>query len=427
MRLGVGLLLTVGLTGCGSDDPSADPSPSATANETTGETETTAPETEEASPAAASDDPIQIAVMADRSDALAFFGQRAQEGWDVALEAIDAQIAGRTVEYINVQCSEPAACGGDTARVIREDGADLIMGTPGSALALAISQAAADNEVVYFETASLASALLPEGTSDYIFRGAPSTEILNEGVTLAIERWYEQIGQEVQGATAMLVNEGSAANQDSADVQQELLGGLGIEIVDQIEYQADGDFRPIAQRIADTDADILVETSYVGDGIALNTELAQLNYVPDLHVIAGAPAPADQLEALGAEYLENIVHVTYPAMDVQTDAMDEFRTVFDEVHGGEPDSPYPITYYSSARILFDILEATGGDATPATFKDAASQMDVPVGSYANGWGAAFDDRGQNQRAVSNVIQWQGGEVCTVLPADVAACELQTNG
>ncbi|MFX6011150.1 hypothetical protein ABTE87_20895, partial [Acinetobacter baumannii] len=41
--------------------------------------------------------------------------------------------------------------------------------------------------------------------------------------------------------------------------------------------------------------------------------------------------------------------------------------------------------------------------------------DIPIGTYINGWGMKFDDKGQNQRAFGSVVQWQDKRMIPVYP------------
>ena len=44
-------------------------------------------------------------------------------------------------------------------------------------------------------------------------------------------------------------------------------------------------------------------------------------------------------------------------------------------------------------------------------------MNDPEGTYANGFGAKFDKKSQNQLALPMVVQWQKGKTVTVFPKD----------
>ena len=370
--------------------------------------------------------PIKIGVLSDTVNALAFFGQEANKGWDVALDAIKSKVAGRSVQYVKAQCSTPAECTTATDKLIREDKVNLIMGTPGSALALAISQEAARLGKVYFETASLANNLLPGGDAKFIFRGSYSSTIQSKDAVQALQDVYKQAGKDFSTAKILLVNEGSAANHDSAQVQKQLLEGMGIKLLGDEEYDVKSvDFGALASKIVAQKPDVLLETSYIPDGVSLNKQLAARNFKAGvIHLIDGAASPKDQLAGNGAQYLETTLQVGYPGLDIKTDAMTNFNTEYKARFHAAPESGFPLTYYTSARILFDVLEQAKGKTDPASFKAATLAIDKPIGAYANGWGAKFDSTGQNTRALAAIQQWQGGKVCTVLPAQFASCQLK---
>lgn len=368
---------------------------------------------------------IKIGVLSDTVNALAFFGQEANKGWDVALRAIDSKIAGRKVKYVKEQCSTPAECTTATDKLIRQDKVNLIMGTPGSALALAISQEAARLNTVYFETASLADGLLPKGDAKYIFRGSYSSTIQSNDAVAALQTVYKDINKPFADAKILLVNEGSAANHDSAEVQKTLLKGLGVKIIDDLEYDVNSvDFGALAAKIVAAKPEVLLETSYIPDSISLNKQLAARNFKASvIHLIDGAASPVDQLKGLSKSYLEGALQVGYPGLDIKAPNMDKFIAEYKAKFGGAPESGFPLTYYTSARILFDVLDVAKGKTDPDSFKKATQEIDKAAGTYANGWGAKFNSNGQNTLALAAIQQWHDGKVCTVLPEKYASCKL----
>jgi branched-chain amino acid transport system substrate-binding protein len=375
--------------------------------------------------ASSSSGTIKIGVLSDTVNALAFFGQEANKGWDVALQSIGAKIAGKKVQYLKAQCSTPAECTTATDKLVRQDKVGLIMGTPGSALALAISQEAARLGKVYFETASLANGLLPAGDAKFIFRGSYSSTIQSQNAIDALQTVYKELGRNFTDAKILLVNEGSAANHDSAQVQLDLLKGLGVHVIDDFEYDVTSvDFGALAAKIAAAKPEVLLETSYIPDSIPLNKQLAARGFKPSvIHLIDGAASPKDQLAGESKAYLAGTLQVGYPGLDIKTPGMTEFSAEYRKKFKADPESGFPLTYYTSARILFDVLKEADGKTDPASFKAAAMKIDKPLGAYANGWGAKFDSNGQNTRALAAIQQWQDGAVCTVLPKEYASCEL----
>ena len=71
-----------------------------------------------------------------------------------------------------------------------------------------------------------------------------------------------------------------------------------------------------------------------------------------------------------------------------------------------PRAPDSLTAYVGAKLVFDKLNATGGD--PRATARHAAQNRHPNGTLANGWGVAFDKNGQNTRGFATVQQWKNG-------------------
>ena len=59
--------------------------------------------------------------------------------------------------------------------------------------------------------------------------------------------------------------------------------------------------------------------------------------------------------------------------------------------------------------------AKSASQSAADLREAALKADVPAGSYINGWGLKFDEKGQNQRAFGSVVQWQEQRMVSVYP------------
>ena len=55
--------------------------------------------------------------------------------------------------------------------------------------------------------------------------------------------------------------------------------------------------------------------------------------------------------------------------------------------------------------------------------EAAKAIDIPEGTLPTGAGVKFDEKGQNQRCVISVMQWQDGKLATVYPENLATAEI----
>ena len=81
-------------------------------------------------------------------------------------------------------------------------------------------------------------------------------------------------------------------------------------------------------------------------------------------------------------------------------------TAYMSRYGMSPRAPDSLTAYVGAKLVFDKLNAVGGD--PSQLLDALRKTDIPTGTLANDWGVAFDKNGQNTRAFAIPQQWKDG-------------------
>ena len=81
-------------------------------------------------------------------------------------------------------------------------------------------------------------------------------------------------------------------------------------------------------------------------------------------------------------------------------------------YGMPPRAPDSLTAYVGAKLVFDKLNAAGGD--PAQLLDTLRKTDIPNGTLANGWGVAFDKNGQNTRGFAIVQQWKNGALAPLM-------------
>ncbi|OYX14713.1 MAG: hypothetical protein B7Z15_03025 [Rhizobiales bacterium 32-66-8] len=74
-------------------------------------------------------------------------------------------------------------------------------------------------------------------------------------------------------------------------------------------------------------------------------------------------------------------------------------------YGAEPRSGLSLAHFCGARIFLDALGRAGGTDRDR-IRAAVLATDIAEGSTACGWGARFDERGQNMRARPMLCQWQ---------------------
>lgn len=142
-----------------------------------------------------------------------------------------------------------------------------------------------------------------------------------------------------------------------------------------------------------------------------------LGFKPKAMLITGASDTFETLDALGKDYLEGVLCVTYPRLDINPaygPGAPDFLRAYKQQYNRDPIAPQGFTAFVGAQMMFQAIEAAGSTAYEKV-RAAAAAMDQPAGTYANGFGAKFDGTMQNTRAKPVIAQWQNGAPVTVFP------------
>jgi branched-chain amino acid transport system substrate-binding protein len=189
------------------------------------------------------------------------------------------------------------------------------------------------------------------------------------------------------------------------------------------------DLGNVVLRCQESNPDVWIETGYVSDTNLLLRTAQQQNFKPSATMTVGTGDNRLTLDAVGPDLLQGVFSVAYPHFDMKADyapGAAEFLKSYQDKNGSDPTFPQTLTAYSGMQMLFDAVEEAG-DTDPAKVRAAISSWDKPQGTYANGFGATFDDTFQNTSALPTVVQWQDGATVTVYPQDAAADGAQVIG
>ena len=135
----------------------------------------------------------------------------------------------------------------------------------------------------------------------------------------------------------------------------------------------------------------------------------------------------ETMEAVGAANMEGALNVDFTQYKTNVSAapgITEFVAKYKAKYGIEPRSGHSLANYVGAKIFFDAMASAKDFSAPA-IRESVLKVDLPVGATASGWGAKFNEAGQNTRVAPFVMQWQGGELVTVFPAKAAVTKMKT--
>jgi branched-chain amino acid transport system substrate-binding protein len=133
----------------------------------------------------------------------------------------------------------------------------------------------------------------------------------------------------------------------------------------------------------------------------------------------------DTARSVGPDF-EGTLDVDFPQFAIQeavAPGVQGFAEIYKRRYGSEPRSGHSLANYVGARLVLDAMQRAAG-LDRDKLRAALLATDVPEGGTPNGWGARFDDKGQNLRARPFLAQWKGGRLMTVAPADAAVAPLR---
>jgi branched-chain amino acid transport system substrate-binding protein len=377
--------------------------------------------------------PIRIGAFYPLSGVLQRFGTEEYRGVEIAVEMINSQggVDGRKIE-LDVAEAPDLDTGWREAHRLVKDGVPVIIGSYGSTLALAGSEVAHRNKVVWWETGAVADLVTSRGYPE-VFRTGPSGATLaSQAAGFAVEVLAPRFKIAPHDLTLAVVFEkdpyGSSVGQGIANEART----RGFRLVyDPAREQFDG----IISSLRKLKPDVVVAATYLHDGAKFREKVLAAN-LPIRALIGKCAAfyTAEMARLLGSK-LDGVFVADKP-MDVAPTALtkdgraitEEFRSRFLHRYGAQPDAPAYMGFSGAWALVAHVLP-NASSLTPAAIMAAAHSLDLPDGSLPNGSGVRFEAEGrpmagQNLRALGVVWQWQNGKPVLVWPPSAARGEPQ---
>lgn len=417
------------LTGCGGGDdeataPGADDATEAAA----GDTGVDADEPGDEAGGQPEGEPIRIGVMNPFSGAFALYGEELYRGYELATQAANEAggVLGRPVELLRGDALTPDDGIAEAERLATRENVDLFVGTYVSAVSSAASEVAAQYDKVYWDTNAVAIDLTQRGLDNFIRVGPDGADFAARSAEMVVEAFPDLLGEPAEEITVWLEHEESIYGTSIAERQQELLEAAGVEVLGVGAHNAGAaDLTDSILRAQEANPDVWIQTGYVSDTNLLHSTMRDQGFSPPVVMTVGSGDTFETVEALGAEYLEGVLVVSYPRADISEDygpGSDVFLEAYVDAYGEEPIAPQSLSAYTGMVVLFGVIEDAGA-LDPQSIRDAAAAMDVPLNSLPNGFGVLFNEDFDNERTPFTVIQYQGGQQVTVYPPEAAAAEI----
>lgn len=374
---------------------------------------------------------LKIGVINPFSGPNAPGGEATFQGYEIAAEEANAGegVMGKKVVLLRGDASAPEQGISEVNRLATSENVDLFSGTYLSGISNTASETALRYGKLFWETNAVAANLTERKLPNFA-RSGPMADQFSQVAAEGIQEVLPGVvGKPLDQMTFCVTHEESIYGTSISEGVIEELEAAGATITAQVAYPATApDLGNVILRCQEGNPDVWVETGYVPDVNLLLRTAKQQGFTPTATVSIGSGDTRLTQEAVGAD-LEGVFVVGYPHFDLQEEyapGAAEFLEAYQAKYNSEPTFPQTMNAYTGMKMLFDALneaESVEPEAVLGTVKG----WDKPLGSYASGYGAKFDEEFQNTLALPTMLQWQGGEVVTIFPEDARLPEAKVLG
>jgi branched-chain amino acid transport system substrate-binding protein len=373
-------------------------------------------------PVPAADD-VRIALVAPLSGRWARQGQLKKMGAEMAIEEINGQGGIKALGGAKIVLREADA--GDSVekavsaaqRVLTREKISAGIGSWLSSFTLGVTEVAERLQVPWLSL-SYADSITERGFK-YTFQTSPVSSLQAEQALDLVVDLAKKHNRPIKKAA--IVGDNTAATVFFfKPLRDKLLAAKGVElVVDEVWTPPLADATAIVQKLRATQPDIMF---YGGtnfpDSIQVLQKVKEFGVKTPIQGVGAWLVTPEYVKAVGKELLDNIqtVVAAHP-MKGQEELVKKFvqRT-------GEPFMTQdPLCTYAHVWLIKEAIEQAKS-ADPKAIRDALARIEVTAGPATTAFyppRVKFDERGRRVGAAPLIVQWQGGEPFTVVPAAVA--------
>jgi branched-chain amino acid transport system substrate-binding protein len=372
---------------------------------------------------------IRLGAIFPLSGGLALLGDESFRGLELAVEERNAAggLFGRPVRLVKADAADPEQAIAELRRLLTAEQVAAVFGTYASHLSFAATQVAELEGLPFFELGAIADPITERGFRN-LFRLCPrASDFARDSIALIPEALAAAWSTPAEALRIAILHEDGLFGQTVSGFQEAQIRARGLTQVENVSYSARSvDLSPVLQRLRAVRADVVLHTGYQNDIMLFYRGMQEAGWRPRMVIGSGAGySLTDTARSIGPDF-EGTLDVDFPQYAVNeaiAPGVQAFVEMYKRRYGSDPRSGHSLANHVGAQLVLDAMERAGGlarDKVRATLMAA----DVPEGATATGWGARFDDKGQNLRARPFVAQWQGGKLVTVLPPEAAVAPLR---
>lgn len=348
--------------------------------------------------------PLPCGAALPLSGAAGLLGNEILRGIALAADALNAAggVAGRQLQLITADMPASADAGAAVKGLIAGGHAAVIFGSGDSDLSYPASAAAELAQTPFIELSAPADGICTRGFK-FLLRTGPTTQMAAQLAVQTLQKHYA--GRNI----GMLFNSGATGGAFAAALKAGLAAAnLPLTLIAGYPQGVE-DLHNETGRMMRAKVDVLLHAAGPADAQGLALAAGALGWKPGT-LIGYGPGYRyrETMAALPDSLLAAAFVIAAPFYPKSAAAI---AAAYSARFGVPPRAADSLTAYVGAHLVFDALNGVNGDA--GKLLDSLRKADLQSGSLANGFGAQFDQNGQNTKAYVTLQQWRGGRLVPV--------------
>jgi branched-chain amino acid transport system substrate-binding protein len=380
--------------------------------------------------AAAEGGTIKIGAIYPLTGGMALLGEESWRGAEVArvLQNKKGGVLGKQIEFVRGDAPDANAAVSQANRLISSQRLPILIGTYASPLAMAASEVAERNQVIYWEMGGISDPIVERGFK-YLFRITPMGSMYGgKAVEYSKEVLAPKFGIAPDKLKVSIVHEDALYGTTCGTGAEKRAKELGLNLLGRDPYSSKAtDLSPLVLKLKAAQPDVLIATSYIQDLLIFWKQARELGFWPKAVLgTGGGYALADFANAMGddATGVFNVDNTQYLINPSFAPGAKEAAEAYQDLFKEPPRSGHSLMNFMGCQVLFDVI-SRAGSTEPEAIRKAALATDIQ--KTPMGYGVKFappGDRiaGQDIRAFPLIFQWQKGKQVTVWPKEAAVAE-----
>jgi branched-chain amino acid transport system substrate-binding protein len=371
---------------------------------------------------------LRLGALYPFSGGLALLGDESFRGFELAVEQRNAAggLLGQKIAIIKGDAVDANQAVGTARRLTSVDRVQAIFGSYASSISFAATQVSELAGVPYFELGAISDPITERGFK-YVFRSNPTSKsFANRTLDVINEIIAPGLNVKPQDLRIAIVHEDALYGTTVAKFQVEAAKAAGLNVVEVLPYSAKAvDLSSLILRLKGANVDVVLQTSYQNDTVLFFRQMQEADFKPKAIIGAGGGySMQDTVNAVGADNMHGVFNIDftqYLTNEAGAPGLSAFVQAYEKKYGMPPRSGHSLANFAGALMFFEAIQSAGS-MDPEKIRAAVLALEKPLGSSATGWGAKFDQNGQNTLGVPSLMQWLDGKLTTVFPPEAAVAK-----